>query len=189
MNMQELISKATHGQLTQHELAAVVTSLDDDTEDTYTALLVIGRAGATQYRPVVERYLHSPNDPMLARLAVQILCSYWGLAVEYRDALERFVRKVTWDDEEDVRLMAISCMGYYLAQHQDRHWLTLLLTIFRNADEDQIIREAAYCSLAIAIGKSPLELPPASRHFDLEHDIDPTVLTVVEGIVATDSTL
>lgn len=186
MSGNELVAKATRGELSRSELDAVVQGLVTGTADPYEALLVIGRAGATQHRRLVERYLQASDDPMLARLAVQVLCRYWGLAFEYREVLEKFIRKVDWDEDDDVRLMAIDCAGSLLADRPDRDLLRLLLKIFRDEGERQIVREAAYSALALAAGKKPHEIPMSSRHFDLDRDIDRSVLSSVEAALVAD---
>jgi hypothetical protein len=57
----------------------------------------------------------------------------------------------------------------------------MIIDIFRDQAESkpQILREAAYCALALASGKEPQELPMASRHFDLERDLDPDVVAFI----------
>jgi hypothetical protein len=149
----------------------------------YDALLVVGRSGAIQYRSIVEKYLTASNNPMLARLALMILCRYWNLAPEYKMHVLSFIQGVTWDNEGDVRILAISIAGTMLASQQDDHLIRLLIDIFRNRSntEDQLSREVAYCSLAEAYGRKPYELPTASRHFDLERDIDPEVIDFIES--------
>src|SRR4051812_19227296 len=115
MNMTELIEKATTGSLEQDELEAVVECLQTNTCPRYEALLVIGRSGAVQYRDLVESYLDTREDPMLARLALMILCRYWHLSSEYQEQLEAFARGVEWDESDDIRLLAISILGTFLA--------------------------------------------------------------------------
>lgn len=183
MNKGKLISRATRGGLSENEIQQVVQGLISGSHEPYEALLVVGRANARQYRALVDKYLTSPEDPMLSRLALQILCQYWGLADEYQDVIEMFMRKVDWDEDEDVRLMAISCAGTFLVDHQSAQLLSLLFQIFKDDSERQIVREAAYCSLALAAGKLPVELPAASRHFDLENDVDRSVIAAIETVL------
>lgn len=179
MNMRELIDKATHGLLSPSELQDVVRCLEANTCNAYQALLVIGRADAVQYRELVEKYLNASYDPMLARLALMILCRYWKLTSEYRDTFEGFVCGVPWDVEEGVRLLAVSISGDFLVHHNDNKMLEHIIRIFRDPKEEQTLREAAYCSLGIASGKTPLELLSAARHFDLERDVASDVMAFV----------
>lgn len=181
MSESTLVAKATQGRLSARELQQVAQGLTSGNADPYEALLVIGRANAKQHRSLVDRYLQYREDPMLARLALQVLCRYWGLAAEYQEALEQFVRKVDWDEDDDVRLMAIDCAGPFLAENKAPRLLSLLLQVFHDDSERQIVREAAYCSLALAAGKRLEELPAASRHFDLERDVDRSVIAVAEA--------
>jgi hypothetical protein len=181
MNLKSLIGKATNSSLEPNELHEVVSCLEANSCDPYDALLIIGRAGAIQYRDIVAGYLNGRDNPMLARLALMILCRYWKLTGEYKDILETFVRKVEWDDEDDIRVLAISITGSLLAIHPDGELLKLIIRIFRDPSEPQLIREVAYCALAEASGKTPAELPSAARHFDLERDVDPQVIAFIQA--------
>jgi len=79
-----LLQKAKHGDLTRTELRELAASVDRDASvDPYTVLHAIGRAGATELRDTVERYLVCPRDPMLARVALQTLCKYWHNTERY----------------------------------------------------------------------------------------------------------
>jgi hypothetical protein len=182
MTESELIKKASSGQLTDAELKALAAELPTR-EDPYEYLLAIGRAGAKQYRGLVESFLNASEDPMLARLALQILCRYWDLSDQYLPQIRRFVDKVDWDEEDDVRLIAISCAGSLLAQRPCKPLLASLLRIFRDPDESQTVREVAYCAMAESTGVPILKLPPASRHFDLD-EVDKTVIDTVEMALA-----
>ncbi len=182
MSLHKLIGKANEGRLSARELQQVVEALvSGGNEDPYTVLLVIGRADAIQHRSLVEKYLQCHEDPMLARLALQILCRYWGLTASYIGGLEQFVRRVDWDEGEDVRMMAIGCAGTFLAENRLPRLLSLLLKIYRDDREEQTIREAAYRAVGEAAGKQFDELPPASRHFDLERDVDRSVIAFTEA--------
>jgi hypothetical protein len=180
MNINELITKATRGDIEQHEIEEVVRCLETGSGPQYEALLVIGRSGASQYRGLVEKYLDARDNPMLARLALMILCEYWDLSLEYKSRIHEFVRKVEWDDEDDVRVLAISIAGSLLVRHDDRGLLQLLIHIFRDPLERPFIRQTAYCALGEAAGKNRLELPIVARHFDLERDVDPDVIAYIE---------
>jgi hypothetical protein len=169
MNTADLIDRATRGLLSAAEAEDVARALRDGAIERYDGLLVIGRTRLVTYAPLVETYLDCPEDPMLARLALQILCRYFGLGLRYRDAIERFLRKVDWDDEDDVRTMAIGCAGTLLAQHEDRPLLSLLLATYRDEEEGRIMRRFAYEALAEAVGAAATG-----------KTIDPQVLAAVE---------
>jgi hypothetical protein len=51
-----------------------------------------------------------------------------------------------------------------------------LIRIFSDENDERTLRQAAYLALGEAYGRSWKELPPASRDFDLETDIDPRIL-------------
>lgn len=175
MTTDDLIHRATSGTITADELASVAESLRNRKGDDYDHLLVLGRAGATQYRSDVEDFLNCPDDPMLSRLALQVLCRYWGLAEDYASDILRFVKGLEWDEDEDVRIMAISCSDSLLALPQHRDLLAEVYRIATDPDEDHVARQAAYSALAISIGVAPSELPSPAR-FNIDTDIDPRIL-------------
>ena len=121
----DLLDRAKWAHLSQAEIEAVAQELQQPNPeaDRYTLLHILGRACAVSYRGLVERFLDSPDDPMLARIALQSLVDYWDLAEQYLDELLRFVRGVPWDVDGDVRLVAISNAGEYLRSHRESNLL------------------------------------------------------------------
>lgn len=79
----------------------------------YTLLHIAGRRLRRPDPELVEPYLERSDDPMLVRLALQILCNTWGLTDRYLEEVRRFVSGVGWDDGS-VRLAAIAIAGRYL---------------------------------------------------------------------------
>ncbi|WKD50338.1 hypothetical protein [Microbulbifer spongiae] len=182
MNTKKLLEKASTGTITENEVKLVYNALVNHASDEYDLLLTLGRAGAKQYRDVVEGYLNSPHDPMLARVALQILCRYWGLAKEFKDTLAKFIKIVDWDEEEDVRMMAIGCVAEVFKQESSPELLGYVYDVFENPEEDEVIRGAAYETLALVAGKSVKELPQP-QHFDLNKDVDPSVLKRTKKVI------
>ncbi|GGP49433.1 hypothetical protein [Saccharothrix coeruleofusca] len=116
--------------MTQREVDAVARMLPDERgQRAYDWLYVIARASATQYEQLVASYLDHEEDPMLARLALQTLCTFWGFADRYTDQLERFLGEVEWDHLGDVRLIAISASGEYLRENVHSGLLRRLLEL------------------------------------------------------------
>lgn len=184
----ELLGRAKAGRLSGPELASVVAHLQDPKGDgdPYTFLHILGRAGNSSYRSIVEPFLDRPDDPMLSRLALKILCDYWGESEGYLDTLARFIDGVAWDREGDVRLVAISTAGEYLRDRKQASLLGKLVHIFRDEREDRASREGAYFALARAMGREWNELPSAARHFDLSTEIDSDVIVGAEERLATE---
>ena len=178
MNELTLLAQATEGRLGGSELQKVVSALSDRTDgiDHYTLLLALGRAMATQHRGVVESFLHEHRDPMMVRLALQILCKFWGGTSRYLDQVRSLMELQSWDEEGDARQMAISIAGEYLREGEDRRLLEELLTIVANANEDEFTRQDAYLSVARAMGIDWDELPRISQLPSLEELVDPDLL-------------
>lgn len=178
MNFKDLLNKAKWSEITQKEIELVILALQQKQSDvdTYTLLHIVGRSSFTKYENLVVSFLDAKDDPMLARLALQILCSFWNKTDIYLDYVKIFLAGVDWDDEDDVRSVAISITGNYLQKHNDVKLLEMLVDIFTDNNIDQLLRQSAYLALGQAYGKKWDELPPGSKYFDLEKDTDPAVL-------------
>jgi hypothetical protein len=83
---------------------------------------------------------------------------------------------VPWDQEEEVRQMAISVAGEDLRDQTHPELLRELLRLFGDEHQRQLRREDAYLALGRAMGRAWRELPSAARPFDLHDDIDPAVI-------------
>jgi hypothetical protein len=182
----ELLDRAKWAHLSRAEIDQVARELQSESPatDRYTLLHILGRAGAVAHRRLVERFLESASDPMLAQMAMHILCNYWDMSDQYLDELIRFVRGVPWDVDGDVRRTALSDAGEYLRSHEDPRLLHAIVQVFENATEGQGMREAAYIALARAAGRDWQALPSAARHFDLVHTTDPTVISAAKQRLA-----
>ena len=132
--------------------------------DPYVLLEIVGEAGGRELSEFIEPFLDSPSDPMVARLALQILTNYWSLLSEYRDKIIEFMRGVPWDAENDVREVAIDAAGEAIRQHRDIDLLHELLEIAEDSKESAAIRGQAIVSLGRAQGMPRQELPnPADK--------------------------
>ena len=177
-DINDLLSRALTGQLSDREVTEVAECLMSGTEDPYDCLLILGRASAIQYRDLVESQLQVYDDPMLVRLAVQILCRYWGFGRDYRDTVVRLAHGEIWDEEEDARLMAISCCSEILPDETHPELWSYLIDVALNEKEREVVRQAAYSALALGIGASVVELPTPVR-FRINEDMDQKVLNCI----------
>jgi hypothetical protein len=178
MNALRLLEKAKIGAISPMEIAEVAKELATgaDHSDQYTLIHILGVSGATEHEAIVARFLDVSSDPMLPRIALQVLCSHWGMVHRYQDEIEKFARGVHWDIDRDVQLVALSAMGELLRERTDKSLLSLLVEIFTSPRERHLVRQAAYFALARAYGQEWAQLPPASRKIDLEKEVDPQVL-------------
>lgn len=170
-------------QVTDHEVKTAVELIQSGSGELYENLLTIGRGSEYSYRSVVERYLDYPQDPMVTRLAVQILCRYWGLTHEYVDRLEGFIKGVSWDDDGDIRTMAISCCDRLIAQPKYKNILKMIIDIFESSEETQVDRQAAYEALAIAFGVNINDIPSPAR-FRLDLDVNQEIISKAKQLVS-----
>lgn len=179
MNYDELLQRAKWGAgLTREELNHVASQLTSQSPkaNRYTLLHILGAGGDEQYRQLIESFLNYKDDTMLAKLALQILCGFWGDTDRYRDYVLKFLKGVEWDDDDDCRLIAISAAGEYLRKTADPDLLRELLRIFYDEEDWPSVREGAYSALARAVGMEWGDLPSAANKMDFYKDVDSTVL-------------
>ena len=160
--LNELLEEAKWGKLTKDEVDYVVHRIksstpEEEDDDIYTLLRILGKSGNKQYRKLVEEFLYYPTFPMVSSIALRTLCTYWGYAQDYLNELKVFIKGVEWDDGQ-VRLIAISTTGEFLRNHPEKELLQLLIDslIVENKEENESIelyRDAAYEALARAVGE------------------------------------
>lgn len=151
----ELLEEAKWGKLSSEELdyvAARIKASSPEHEDAelYRLIYILGRANASHYKNLVESFLFYPQDPMISKISLQVLCDCWAMEGRYLSELKKFVKGVDWDADEDVRIIAISSSGEYLRENHDKDLLTILVNIFENSEENEVIQECVYSALARA---------------------------------------
>jgi hypothetical protein len=168
----ELLEKAKDGLLSKHELDQVVAALKDPgtTADPYTLLHIIGRAMDASNEDLVASYLDYPQDPMLSRLALQILCNYWGLTSKYIDYVRRFLSGVDWDVDGDVRQVAASIAGEVLRTTWDDDLFRSLLDIATDENDLPEMRVTAIRALARALGCGWDDMPAINSKTSAEDE-------------------
>jgi hypothetical protein len=194
MNVENLLAKFAAGTLTMderaelyqlgpHEAAKVARLLEAEKCDPYGALFALGRSWAIEHRPLVERYLDGSKGVMLARLALFVLCENWNLSADYRGVITEFVAGVPWDDENDVRILAIDIAGSLLKTEPDLRLLRLVVEMYNDRSEPppQLMRAAAYLALAKAAGRTYNEMPSDGLDFEVDEQQDPVVRAYIEN--------
>ncbi len=181
--IKDVLSRATESKQTESEMALLLTELHEANSpaDKYSIIRVLGRQADRRYEDYIVPFLDSPEDPMLARIALQVLTKDWGLAGKYRSFLHRFARGVPWDGDNDVRAVALSALGEHMRANPDPEGMGVLLSIFEGEGGPQTIRESAYFALARAVGRSWDQLPSAARHFDLS-SVDEAILAEARAL-------
>lgn len=113
---------------------------------------------------------------MLARIALQILTNYWGIAGDYRDRIIEFMTGVPWDLENDAREVAISAAGDLVRHERDSGLLEQLLKIAEDKSESSSIRAEAIKSLGRAQGMSWQDLPNPAEAMPLDGPLASAIL-------------
>ncbi|WP_146147471.1 hypothetical protein [Prauserella shujinwangii] len=167
--LEDLVRRSKSGEVREGEIQKIATILADGSagRDTYKLLYVLGKCESFFHEELVASFLSYENDPMVARLALQILCSYWGLVEKYKDYLAEFLSGVHWDVMGDVRAAAITIAGDYLRSHNDADLLAQLLSIAERGTE-RLERRFAVEAVATALGESISEVLNTKRRSDWE---------------------
>lgn len=155
LDLDILVGRAKEGSISKPQIDLVATSLNAGMKgsDAYKALYVLGRSDAFQYEGLVARHLYNSADPMLSRLALQILCTFWGRTAKYVEHVRRFVDGEPWDSMGDVRQVAITAAGEWLSLNVDCRMLSSLISLAQSTDElEDVERRLAVEALARAVG-------------------------------------
>jgi hypothetical protein len=186
----ELLDRAKWGTVSDSELTRVAERLQngDPDSDPYMLLHILGKAGGKKHRALVEKFLQHREDPMLARLALQILGGFWGETERYLVTMIEFARGVAWDNEDWVRLIALSLLGEHARHFRDVKAIAVLLEVFDDEAAELLAREAAYIALARSMGKEWKDIPPKARRLDWRSDIDEAVVLEARRAVAPGNT-
>jgi hypothetical protein len=134
-------------------------------------LHIIGHApGGETYQSLVEHFLNH-RDAMVMRIALQILCQWWGKSAQYEEEIWRFLSGDERDAEGHARLMAISCAGEFLTTKRDARMLDAVITIARA--EQAPLRGAAEDAIVQAAGMSLIDWirPETRAHMRLDEII------------------
>src|SRR5438045_2938047 len=128
INADELLEKTRANRLTQEEFDIVVKMVRDGPHDENLCLLiyVLRLAGAKDLKKIIEKFLYYPTNPYVSRVALKTLCEGWKLTGDYLEEVKRFIVGEEWDVRDEIRLLAISIAGEYLADHFDKQLLILL---------------------------------------------------------------
>lgn len=155
LDIGDLVERSKSGTVTDAEIdsAAALLASGHKSLDLYGLLYVIARTNARRHEGLVARCLENRDEPMVARLALQTLCTFWGVTSQYLDDLRRFLVGVEWDAFGDLRQVAITAAGEYLAEGKDCSLLSELLNLSRPENDEALERRIATEALARAIGQ------------------------------------
>lgn len=177
-DLDELLDEAKTGTLTDEEINYVgkrlEASLSSADPELYSIIYILGRADmldipsniysvprGLKYRPIIEKYLFYPDDPDVTIIALKTLCSYWDLTEDYVQEISQFIKKVDWDVDGQIAIIAMSIAGEYLKYtlNKDKKLLQLLLDVWesqytqKEPKYDEIELESTYRAIARAVGE------------------------------------
>lgn len=178
LDLDALLYQAKWGkELPRSVIDAIVAAVDDPdyAHDRYDLLHILGRGSVLDQRRLMERFLHYREDPQLASIALRSLTSYWGWHAQYLDELLAFALGVDWDDDNAVRVIAISQLGEYARQTRDPALIRFLVAIVDDETQDELHRSFALRAVARALGYSHNDMPSAARFQPLDSPWSMTV--------------
>lgn len=145
----------------------------------YDVIHKFGNEGFVEAKPEVERFL-TDSDPELRYIALNVLTFHWACS-DHRCTCERFALN---DCDSDNRRIGVGGLGSLLKGTRDPKALALLLSIFRNEEEEWHVRDGAYASILYVHGRPLSEQPPASRMLDYTKDVNWGRIREAEEIVS-----
>lgn len=168
-----LIDKFNHEGLTNQEVESIaqrVREAKSHDDDLAECVCLLGNLQAIEYREILEPLLFYPRDPYVSAQALSALCQDFGLMEDYGAEIKKFIRGVSWDKADQVRLMALSMAGEYLYHLFDKDLLRLLLEFFedlgvsknileQSTHKREFLQACAYEGIARAMGLEDDELP------------------------------
>lgn len=183
MNYDEMLIKAKQQQLNKETIDQIAKKLELEPEDSeaYILLLILGYSNAIEYRSLVEKILMDENDPLNTRVALQVLCFYWGFVKDYSDMIKKFVNGVDWDIDGDAMNAAISLASIYLRNYEDLELFSLIYNIYIDKNRDDNIRRWAYEALARAIGFEIKEIIIDIKKQDPLSNPNPNVIAKIQN--------
>ncbi|MEL6447365.1 MAG: hypothetical protein AAFQ62_05385 [Pseudomonadota bacterium] len=178
-SIDELLEMAQRRRLSKAQLDRAAERLTaaagSNSGDLYEILTVIGLAGDEQYERYVAPLVEYRQDPMIAALALKVLCEYWGLARKYDQELQGFIKGVPWDSDNTVRLAALSIAGEQLRAARNDGLLLLVTRAYGRIQNDPFVRAGAYFALSRAAGLAWADLPSATKPLSIDHEPSKTV--------------
>jgi hypothetical protein len=170
---EDLLSRAKDKTLTRDEYDQVFEALlrAETVNEKYTLLHVLGHSGDERYRATIEGFL-ACEDASLARLALQILCDFWGDVPRYIHAVDKFIDGSPFDVDGELRQAAVSIAGEYLRHNEDPAIARKIASLYDDAREDVVVRGGAYTAMLRAIGWDWGQIPSPAKLLHLEENVD-----------------
>lgn len=174
-----MLAKAERGKISEAELKEVIYRIENltDKPNLEVLLAILGETRKFEYKKILEKFLVYPEEPMISRSVAIILFQDWGIADQYSPYIKEMMKGASWDQDEQVRLIALRVGGQLFRDTKDKEFLKILIDVFENKVVDMITRGCAYAEIAECTGVLPQDLPGVgalSHH--LEKWVDENVL-------------
>jgi len=178
VDYEAILQRAKQKNLSQDEISCVLAELQDPESEVPhdTLLLILGATGDSRYAELVAQSLDKRDDPLVVRLALELLCLDWRLTPRYLERVHQYLRWIPWDSDGYIRQTALSIAGEYLRTQKDAALLQEVLDAWEGPNTDDIIRQDAYAALARAMGEPRSAIPSAAIPMDFAKDVDPLLV-------------
>ena len=156
INISDLLQKAEEGKISEEEIKEVVYRINNlsDKQNLEILLMILGESRKFEYKYVLENFLIYPDNPMISRTVMIILCQDWRLADQYLPYIKKMMRGAAWDENEQTRFIALGIGGQLFKEIEDKELLKILLEIFENENEEMMTRGCAYEAIAYSFRNS-----------------------------------
>ena len=108
-------------------------------EAIYSAIHVFGESGYNKAMPLVEKSL-ADDDAEVRKIALNVLGVHWD-SKEHSEVYQRFLEDRS--EDESVRAMAASCLGYTFRETKSKEVLDMLLRMSEDDSEPDVLRSSS----------------------------------------------
>lgn len=161
--LDHLFAKVEDG-LSDAELKRVADFVGESTQSSlqWRGLHILGWARAKKYTSLISTFLDRTDDLSLPAIALRTLIYWFGNAKPYINELKRFLHGIPQDDQRNLQLAALQVSGNAYRQTADVDLLRMIIGFVESNNE--ILRDAAYDALAVALSPDWDQLSPRQRY-------------------------
>lgn len=149
------------------EMGGRLDRLGEQLSDQFKTMTGPALSEMLESREATERYLDN-LDPKLRCAALCLITNHWGANQQFADKCESIVQQ---DADQEVRGVALSCLGSYYSGSSDRRIGQLLADKVSDETEPEMVRQAAYLAL-FEFRKLPIDSWPRLSSFRFPADVD-----------------
>lgn len=163
--LRDLLFRVKHGEKLTDELQKSVSDLTNESE-LYLRISILTWSRLPAFIPVLEKFASYPEDTDVSAIALRGLLNF-HYKTAYVPLLEKYIRGVSWDPIDNLKLSAIQIAGEFLSQGANSELLAILIDVYHNPAQAPV-QEAAHEALMLAAGEPHSDPSVVAR--DFSHD-------------------